>query len=203
MPSKIDADGVGLALNGTALLVVVTGPPCSGKTTLATRIAEEFRLPLIAKDAIKESLFDTMGSSDREWSKKLGYASLILLFDLIEAQLRAGKSVVAENAFHSKLDGPRFEALRKDHAFELVQVYCFAERDVLLARLAARAESGQRHPGHVEQTDAAHVERGLSDGTWDPMEVGGELTRVDTTDFDRVDHRALIATIGARSDVSS
>ena len=54
------------------LLIVVTGAPCAGKTTLARRIAETFRLPLIAKDDIKESLFDSLGWKDREWSKQLG-----------------------------------------------------------------------------------------------------------------------------------
>ena len=58
-------------MNGTGL-VVVAGPPGTGKTTLAAKIAEDFRLPLITKDGIKESLFDSLGTGDREWSRKLG-----------------------------------------------------------------------------------------------------------------------------------
>ncbi|MDA1349010.1 MAG: AAA family ATPase [Chloroflexi bacterium] len=48
------------------LLLVVTGAPCSGKTTLATRIAENVGLTPITKDAIKKSLFDTMDWNARE-----------------------------------------------------------------------------------------------------------------------------------------
>lgn len=59
----------------TSVLIIVLGPPCAGKTTLARRIAQEFQLPLIAKDDIKESLFDSLGWRDREWSKKLGRAT--------------------------------------------------------------------------------------------------------------------------------
>jgi adenylate kinase family enzyme len=43
------------------MFVMVSGPPGSGKSTLARPIAEELRLPLIAKDAIKEALMDVLG----------------------------------------------------------------------------------------------------------------------------------------------
>ena len=42
------------------LLVVVSGMPSSGKTTVAEELARRLRLPLIAKDAIKESLYETL-----------------------------------------------------------------------------------------------------------------------------------------------
>ena len=53
-------------------LIIVTGPPASGKTGLARRFAADLRLPLICRDDFKEKLFDTLGWSDRAWSKRLG-----------------------------------------------------------------------------------------------------------------------------------
>ncbi len=41
--------------------VVVSGPPASGKTTLARAIAPALGLPLIAKDTIKEALMTVHG----------------------------------------------------------------------------------------------------------------------------------------------
>jgi hypothetical protein len=41
------------------VFVLVTGPPGSGKTTLAGPLAERLSLPLIAKDTIKEALMKT------------------------------------------------------------------------------------------------------------------------------------------------
>jgi len=42
------------------LLIVVTGMPSSGKTTVAEDLSRRLQLPLIAKDTIKESLYDTL-----------------------------------------------------------------------------------------------------------------------------------------------
>src|SRR2546421_10477549 len=92
----------------TPLVVIVTGPPCTGKTTLGRRLARELALPFLGKDLIKESLFDTLGVGDREWSKKLGRATVELLFVLMESELAAGRSFLVESNFSSELATPRF-----------------------------------------------------------------------------------------------
>jgi predicted kinase len=53
-------------------LILVTGPPASGKTTLAQPLARQLGVPLLGKDTVKEALFDTLGTGDRAWSRRLG-----------------------------------------------------------------------------------------------------------------------------------
>ena len=67
-----------------ALLIIVTGPSATGKTSLAERLSEDLSIPLIAKDTIKEQLFNSLGWSDRAWSRKLGGASYDLIWLIAE-----------------------------------------------------------------------------------------------------------------------
>ncbi len=83
------------------LVIVVNGLPATGKTTLARRLATDLHLPLLAKDVIKETLFETLGWSDRAWSRRLGAATMALLYKLLEEQLRAGRPCIVECNFYS------------------------------------------------------------------------------------------------------
>ena len=173
------------------LLVIVLGPPGSGKTTLARRIAQEFRLPLVAKDDIKESLFDSLGWHDREWSKKLGHATFGLLFYFIEAQLAAGHSLIVECNFDNENATPRFRALQDKYNFEPFQIFCHAPEEILAQRFRSRWASGTRHPGHVDdQIDAAQFSTILK-RYQEPLNLGGTVIKIDTTDFDHIDYSGL------------
>jgi len=49
-------------LTSKARLIVVTGRPGSGKTTLAHTLAKAIHCPLISRDEIKEGLVNTTGT---------------------------------------------------------------------------------------------------------------------------------------------
>jgi predicted kinase len=178
-----------------ALLVIVTGPPCAGKTTLGRQIAHELNLPFLNKDGIKESLFDTLGNRDREWSKQLGRASSELLWRFVEALLAAGQSLVIESNFDPTFAVPRLLTLQTQLDFESLQIQCGATDDVLLQRFRSRAESGERHPGHVDHLNYDEFTSTLFSDRNYTLAIGGSVIEVDTTNFLQIDYQGLIITI--------
>jgi predicted kinase len=177
------------------LLVIVSGLPCSGKTTLARRLAKELALPLIAKDDIKESLFDSLGWSDREWSKRLGRATYPLLFYFVETQLSAGRSLIVESNFDPHFATETFLALRRKFLFEPFQIQRQADGPVLVERFKERAESGARHPGHVDHLTYDEMRQVLLNGKYDKLDIGGTVVEIDTTGFQRIDYTGLVRAI--------
>jgi predicted kinase len=176
-------------------LIIISGSPGTGKTTLGKRIAKELNLPIVHKDGIKEILFDKLGWSDRAWSRKLGIASYALLYYLIETQLSAGRSCIVESNFHAAYDAAQFLALKAKYDFEPLQICCVADGEVLLQRFKERATSDDRHPGHVETLNLEEFKPGLLRGRDEVMDIGGTVIEVDTTDFDKVDYEELVERI--------
>jgi predicted kinase len=176
------------------LVLIVSGPPCTGKTTLARRLAASFALPLMTKDTIKEVLLETLGVSDRAWSRRLGAASMELLYAYVKAQLAAGQSCVVEGNFDTVFATPAFQRMTAHVRFVPIQVNCAADPEVLLARFHKRARSGERHPGHQDHLPPDPLDLPIP-GQLEPLDIGGHVIELDMTDFVQLDFDQLCAEI--------
>lgn len=155
------------------LVVVVTGPPAAGKTTIARELAARLELPLIAKDTIKEALFDALGTGDLAWSQRLGDATYLVMLALAEESVAAGSGLVLEANFFR---GGEYRLAALPAHF--VQVHCGAPLEVLVERYASRT----RHPGHVDSERLDAVREAVESGRHEPLDLpGGETIRLDTS----------------------
>jgi predicted kinase len=169
-------------------IVIVTGPPASGKTTLARAVAEGTRLPLLAKDALKEILYDVLGAGDVAWSRRLGLATYPLLYHVAESQVHAGRSFVLEANFASSEATDELRRLDERAPFRALQLVCGGDADVLVSRYLARAAG--RHRGHLDAQRVGEVREAIRLQV--ELDVPGDVVRVDTTDWASVDVRALV-----------
>ena len=164
------------------LLILVVGRPASGKTTLATRIADRFALPLLAKDDFKEILYDRLGTGDRAWSVRLGQAAFALLDHAVEQQLRGPGSFVVEAAYSAEYEDVRFQERQRRLGFRVLQIRCVAPDDVLVQRFVERSRSGLRHAGHVDLENEDEFRASLRDGRVETLALTGETLELDVTD---------------------
>jgi len=180
-------------MSGGAMLMIVGGAPCTGKTTLARRLAEALRAPLFSKDGVKVPLFDALGWRDREWSRRLDGAAYGVLFATLDEELRAGRGVMAEANFKpAQHREPMLEMMRKRRG-RAVEVFCSTETETLLRRFDERAASGQRHPGHCDRALRDELRAMVEDGRYGPLGLGGPLLEVDTTRFAEEDWGRVLA----------
>lgn len=136
-------------------VILITGHPATGKTTLAHYLAQALGLPLLYRDGLKEKLADTLGWSDDEWSLKLGAATWELLYHLVEALLRAHVSHIVESNFTAQYATARWQVLMAQYPLRLIQIRCEADPVVTAQRHQARKERGERHPIHRHDNNVA------------------------------------------------
>ena len=179
----------------TARVVIVNGLPGVGKTTLARQIATVLGWPLMTKDMYKESLFDTLGWSDRAWSRQLSQASMALVMQWVRAEVLAGRDCVVEANFEADRDTPRLLAAIADCDVAWVQVLVVCDGATLWDRHQRRGADGSRHPGHQEAAVALELRERLLQGRVAPLQLPGMLIEVDTTDWQQVSLPELLQTI--------
>ena len=157
-------------LSTMRLYVVVNGPPASGKSSLAPQLAQELRLPLVAKDTIKGALMSVFAVPDVEASRQLGQAA-------VSAML----AVAAESPVGAVIESNFFRTVAVDELRSLpgdvVEVFCRCDQALSVERY--RQRSGTRAAGHFDHLRA-------DDEIWnaevgEPVAGGWPVIEVDTS----------------------
>ena len=154
------------------MLVVVSGAPGTGKSTVAAALAEGLELPLLSLDVVKEALADVLGVGDEDWSNRLGDAAAEIVFRLA----RSFPGAVAEGWWR------RDRRVRAQQEFAgAVEVFCRCDGALAEARARARL-SGRRHPIHRDVMNPALLDgHAAAVAAVEPLHLGGLLVEVDTS----------------------
>lgn len=124
-------------------IVLITGSPGAGKSTLALPLAAALGFPVLSKDHIKETLHDSLDApaGDLASSRRLGAAAMALMWALAE---RCPQVVLEANFLPRHPDTrPRLDAL----GARVVEVYCRCPPTEAARRYKERA--ADVHPVHV------------------------------------------------------
>ncbi|GIM94811.1 AAA family ATPase [Paractinoplanes toevensis] len=113
------------------MLIIVSGAPGTGKSTLAHRLARSLGCPVISRDEIREGIVHA-GTPDPSFRHT--YRTFV---DTVSSLVTAGVTVIAEAAFQ---DGPWQPLLSLGPT---LVIRCVAEPSVAANRVVVRAA----HPG--------------------------------------------------------
>lgn len=179
-------------------LIVISGFPATGKTTLAKKLSSRFKVPAFCADEFKEFLFDRIGN----WENKglfnaVSVSSYDLVYHLADLLLASGNSCIVEAFFRADLARKKLLRLRDDFKSRVLQIHMYSGAHIIEDRLRKRRETHERHPCHPD-----NFTQKLGDGSLqekdelirlenEKMYIGDEVILVETSDFNAVDFPSI------------
>ncbi|ADB35203.1 hypothetical protein Kfla_6200 [Kribbella flavida DSM 17836] len=172
------------------MLIVVSGPPGTGKTTLAHRIAAGVGCPAICRDEIKEGMAHATPGFVPGPADPLTMRTLATFFDVIGLLVGRGTSVVAEAAFQDRLWRPGLTPLMSRADVRIV--HCTVSAEVAYKRITLRAGSTASRAAHEDAQYDADRRRQVHE-SFDPIALQVPTLTVDTTGGYRPDLPEILA----------
>lgn len=132
----------------TPTLVVVSGPPGAGKTTLAHLLAQRIGCPAICRDEIKEGMVHATGDVTAAPVDELSLRTLPTFFTVLEVLLTAGVTTVAEAAFQDRLWRPHLQPLMR--IADVRVVHCRVAAQTAFDRVRRRQDENPIRRAHAD-----------------------------------------------------
>ncbi len=180
-------------------IIIIEGYLASGKSTFARKLSKETKVPCFIKDTFKIALSKSAGSLSREESSKFSAVTFDGIMYAAERLIETGNPVIIEGNFTpagiKKTDeaGEIRRLIEKYGCSALTFKFTGSTR-VLFQRFVNREGSPERGQANTMQIPFSYEDFSVWCHNLDNFDVGGEIIRVDTTDFDTVDfdmHTAL------------
>jgi predicted kinase len=163
-------------------LIVVSGPPASGKTSLAHALARAVHCPAICRDEIKEGF--VLGARSESFEPARGDGANLqattVFLDVVEFLLQRGVTLVAEASFQHHRWAPRLTAFAELASLRIIN--CAVDDAVAHQRRRQRwINDPWRRRFHADP-DPEHSARAADSPPYQPVRLARPTLIVDTSD---------------------
>jgi predicted kinase len=177
------------------VLVVVSGPAGSGKTTLAHEIARTIGCPAICRDEIKEGMVHNAPSFVAAKGDELTRRTLPVFFGVLGLLIQAGVTTVAEAAFQDRVWRPWLEPF--DGLARIRIVHAVVDADVAFERILRRREQNPLRRAHADPGCGDAASQVKAHDAFDRVSIDAPWLEVDTTEGYRPALSDIVAFVSA------
>lgn len=170
------------------LLILVSGCPGSGKTTLARMLGEELRVPVVSRDRVRDGIWAPgdrwrSGGVPRRFTDDAAAASFAAFYGTLGLLLRNGVSVIGEHTFRRGVSDAELGELLPLAATVVIHCRASDARERFLARvLTDPVYAGLEAPGSLRETMGRVYDEALPLSQEPPSFEDVPVLEVDTTE---------------------
>lgn len=177
-------------------LIILTGAPASGKSSIAEAVGRKLGIDIISKDKFKIELFEKYGFTSHAEKKKLSIRGEEIMYKTIEKYITQSLDLIVDNNF-KHFNAIRDILERTSTNVDIKCIYCVADYELLARRYNERIRSGNRHPAlytlnqypvidgvskfHplITKDDVERIEQGIQEFTY-----GQEILELNTNNIE-------------------
>lgn len=168
-------------------VIIVCGPPASGKSVLSKELAASLKLPLLSKDDIKIKIYEAFEKGKDINDREISAASYSVLFNIFKELIKAKVNLIIESNFDNTQSVEKFLELRKEINFRPLTILCTADLETLHRRFLERDCSSERHSCLVTKKywDFQCFYDNQNNIRSFLFDIGGEKIEYDAADFNQ------------------
>ncbi|GAA5105284.1 zeta toxin family protein [Orbus sasakiae] len=193
-------------------LILVAGPPATGKSYLITKIREKIpHLFMISPDEMKELFADKFGFNNLAEKEELEQKVWQFYYDILQKYMWIGKDIIVTEYPFSDKQKNTLAKFAKCYQYQIITIRLVCDFEILWQRRHKRDLELTRHLSHLttryhdgdkltDRTDAdqqitqSEFKQRITERKYNQFSLG-KLYEIDVTNYNTIDYDALIADI--------
>jgi len=182
-------------------IIIVEGSLASGKSTFAKQLSKAIKVPCFIKDTFKDALCASISINNREISSSFSAVTFDGIIYAAERLIETNIPIIIEGNFVpagiKRVDEAGvIKALIDKYACKSLTIKFSGNTKILYKRFLEREKSPERGQANRMFSEISFDDFNRFCSNLSEFDVGGEIIKVDTTNFNEINYKKLIEKVG-------